>query len=61
MQYFGGVTQEERWKNELLNEIRTMNKLLTQVLENNAQVLEKETVTIPQIASQRGRPKGVAR
>jgi hypothetical protein len=61
MQYFGGVTQEERWKNELLNEIRTMNQLLTRVLENNAQVLEKETINIPQIANNRGRPKGVAR
>lgn len=61
MDYFGGVTQEERWKNELLNEIRTMNQLLTQVLGNNAQVPEEETVIIPQITSQKGRPKGVAR
>ena len=60
MDYFGGVTQEERWKNELLNEIRTMNKLLTQVLGRNAQMPE-EKVTIQQISSNRGRPKGVAR
>jgi len=60
MQYFGGVTQEERWKNDLINEIRKMNELLTQVLGNTAQVTE-ETVTIPQMSSNRGRPKGVAR
>lgn len=60
MQYFGGVTQEERWKNDLINEIRKMNELLTQVLVNNAQVHE-EKVTITQMSSNRGRPKGVAR
>ena len=60
MDYFGGVTQEERWKNELLNEIRTMNQLLMKVLDNNAQVIEGK-VNIQQISSNKGRPKGVAR
>lgn len=60
MDYFGGVTQEERWKNELLNEIRTMNQLLTKVLGNNAQVSETKVVT-PQILNQAGRKKVGAR
>lgn len=47
--YFQGVTPEERWKNDMLNELRRNNELL----EQHAQLLDK-----PDAAQRRGRANG---
>jgi hypothetical protein len=56
-----GVTPQERYNNELLNELRTMNKLLTELLGRNAQVPEKKVAksVIKPAVKPRGRRKGV--
>lgn len=37
MNYFKGIIPEERWKNEVLNEMRKTNQLLEKLLERDAQ------------------------
>jgi len=58
MDYFAGITPQERFNNEMLNELRQIRKLL----EHNAQVLEQPNETkITQIqpVQRRGRKKVV--
>lgn len=43
MDHFKGNTPKERYDNDLLNEIRTMNKLLTELLGHSAQMPEKRS------------------
>lgn len=40
MDHFDGVTPEQRWKNELLREIKRMNANTEQLLERDKQVEE---------------------
>jgi hypothetical protein len=57
MDYFQGITPRERYDNEILNEIRTMNKLLTELLGHHAQMPEKAEM---KVHKPRGRRKGAA-
>lgn len=36
MNHFEGLTPEQRWRNELLGEIRENNRLLRQILESGS-------------------------
>ncbi|MBB6694381.1 hypothetical protein H7B90_23575 [Cohnella xylanilytica] len=56
MDHFNGITPEERWKNDILNELRAIR----QHLERNAQAVETvEEIEIKPV-QRRGRRKGAA-
>jgi hypothetical protein len=42
--HFTGVNPKERYDNDLLNELRTMNKLLTELLRHHVQMPENKVV-----------------
>lgn len=44
MNHFEGITPDQRWRNEMLNEQRETNSLLRQLLGHNAQVTENVEV-----------------
>lgn len=57
MNHFQGITPEERWKNDLLNEVRQIR----QALERNAQAVEaepKEQIVPHKKPGRRPRQKG---
>ena len=41
MNHFSGIVPDERWKNDLLNEIRRTNELLERLVERDAQALNQ--------------------
>lgn len=56
MNHFNDAVPENRWRNDMLNEIRTTNQLLRQLLERNAQAVEE--VQPMKTVQRRGRRKG---
>lgn len=44
MDHFKGVTPGERWKNDVLNELRNIRKLLEKSLGRDAQTPKKQEV-----------------
>jgi len=42
MDFFSGIVPDERWKNEVLNEIRKTNELLQKLLDRDAQAVKEE-------------------
>jgi hypothetical protein len=44
MNHFTGVNPKERYDNDLLNELRTMNKLLTELLGHHVQMPETKVI-----------------
>lgn len=40
MDHYSGISADERWKNDLLNELREIKKML----EHNAQVVEQPNI-----------------
>lgn len=55
MNHFEGITPEQRWRNDVLNELRLIRK----ALEHNAQVVETQAKQPKQSIQRRGRRKGV--
>lgn len=47
MNHFDGITPEQRWRNDLLNEQRKTNELLNKLIERNAQAPETKTPLKP--------------
>jgi len=45
MDHFRGVTPEERWKNDLLSELRQLNVNLNQLLQGTEQPEQLELIT----------------
>jgi len=39
--HFQGIVPDERWKNDILNEMRKTNELLQKLLERDAQTVKK--------------------
>lgn len=59
MDHYEGITPDQRWRNDLLNEMRENNRLLRLFLERNAQAVEPvaEVKEIKPV-QRRGRRKG---
>lgn len=55
MDHYEGITPDQRWRNDLLNEIRAIR----QHLERNAQAVETTAEAIKPV-QRRGRRKGAA-
>lgn len=45
MDHFGGITPQERFNNDLLNELRKINKKMETLIGHNAQMSEQKTVS----------------
>lgn len=56
MDHFEGITPEQRWRNDLLNEQRETNRLLREIIGRNAQASNE--IAEPKPIQRRGRRKG---
>jgi len=59
MDHYEGITPDQRWRNEMLNEQRETNRILRELLGRNAQA-PKDAATVEHVQTlpRRGRPKG---